>query len=82
MRTTLTLDPDVAVMLEKLRRERNLGLEELVNETLREALSGMTDPPRRRKRFRTETVSLGCCLVPSLDDVTAALNLAEGERSG
>ena len=56
MRTTLTLDPDVA------------------------ALPGMTEPPRSRKRFRTETVSLGRCLVGSLDDVTAALALAEGER--
>jgi hypothetical protein len=80
MRTTLTLDPDVAALLEKLRRERNVGLKELVNEALREALSGTTEPPRRRKRFRTEAVSLGRCLVGGLDDVTAALALAEGER--
>lgn len=80
MRTTLTLDPDVAAMLEKLQRERHLGFKELVNDALREALPGMTEPPRSRKRFRTETVSLGRCLVGSLDDVTAALALAEGER--
>ena len=78
MRMTLTLDPDVVAMLEKLRRERNLGLEELVNEALRKALSRVTEPPRPRKL--TETVSLGRCLIPSLDDVTAALAMAEGER--
>jgi len=81
MRMTLTLDPDVAAMLEKLRGQRKLGLEELVNEALRAAFSGSTGLPRPRKRFQTETVSLGRCLVRSLDDVTAALALAEGERS-
>ena len=81
MRMTLTLEPDVVAMLEKLRRERSLGLENLVNEALRAALSGHTERPRPRKRFQTETVSLGRCLVRSLDDVTAALALAEGERS-
>ena len=80
MRMTLTLDPDVVAMLEKLRRERNLGLEELVNEALRKALSRVTEPPRPRKRFQAETVSPGRCLVESFDDVTAALALAEGER--
>jgi hypothetical protein len=80
MRTTLTLDPDVAAMIERLERERGVGFRRLVNEALREALPRMGEPPRRRTRFRTDAVSLGRCLVPSLDDVTAALALAEGER--
>ena len=79
MRTTLTLDPDVAAMLEKLQRERKVGLKELVNEALREALPAKTEPARPRRRFHTDVVSLGKCLVPSLDDVTAALIAAEGE---
>jgi Ribbon-helix-helix protein, copG family len=79
MRTTLTLDADVAAMLEKLQREREMGLKELVNDALRQALPKMGEPPRPRRRFRTEAVSLGRCLVPSLDDVTAAVALAEGE---
>jgi len=32
MRTTLTLDDDVAVALERLRRNRRMGLKQLINE--------------------------------------------------
>jgi hypothetical protein len=79
VRTTLTLDPDVAAMLEELQKQREVGLKELVNQALREALPRMNEPPRRHRKFHTEAVSLGRCLVPSLDDVTGALTLAEGE---
>jgi len=80
MRTTLTLDPDVAAMLERIQQDEGTGLKELVNRALREALPRLLEPPRRRGTFRTDAVSLGRCLVPSLDDVSAALALAEGER--
>lgn len=52
MRTTLTLDPDVA---ERIRRETASGkrsLKEVVNEALRRGLSG--GPPAPRKRFRVK----------------------------
>ncbi len=80
MRTTLTLDPDVAAMVERLQRERNVGLKELVNRALREALPRMDEPPRSRRKFHTEVAELGRCLIPSLDDVSGALVAAEGER--
>ena len=35
MRTTLTLDDDVAAMLEKAMKKRGAGLKEVVNEALR-----------------------------------------------
>ena len=35
MRTTLTLDDDVAVQLERLRKARHANLKDLVNEALR-----------------------------------------------
>jgi hypothetical protein len=50
MRTTLTLDPDVA---ERVRREITSGkrsLKEVINEALRRGLSG--GPRAPRKRFR------------------------------
>jgi hypothetical protein len=40
MRTTITLADDVAAGLEKLRRERGLGLSEAVNDLVR---AGLTD---------------------------------------
>ncbi|MEA2130053.1 MAG: hypothetical protein QOJ85_2944, partial [Solirubrobacteraceae bacterium] len=39
MRTTLTLADDVAAAVEKLRRERSIGLSEAVNELVRAGLT-------------------------------------------
>jgi DNA-binding transcriptional LysR family regulator len=38
MRTTLSLDDDVAAAVQRLREERNLGLSEAVNELVRAGL--------------------------------------------
>lgn len=45
MRTTLTLDDDVAAALDALRRREGLGLSEAVNRLIREALAR---PPAAR----------------------------------
>jgi hypothetical protein len=80
MRTTLTLDKDVAVQLERIRRSRDASLKQVVNEALRQGLLQMAGKPRPRKPFRTKSVSLGPCLIGSLDDVAEALVVAEGEK--
>ena len=80
MRTTLSLDADVAAMLERLKKERDVGLKELVNEALRDALTRMSGgAPRSGRRFRTRPVDLGRCALPSLDDVSEALAFSEGD---
>ncbi len=79
MRTTLTLDDDVAALLDRVREGRGLSLKQAVNEALRYGLQQMMAPARPRRPYRTATVSLGRCLVGSLDDVAAALAAAEGE---
>ena len=38
MRTTLTLEPDVALRLNQLGKSRNISFKALVNETLRQGL--------------------------------------------
>ena len=48
MRTTLTLDKDVAVALERLRKARKASLKAVVNEALRQGLARMAAPPRHR----------------------------------
>lgn len=80
MRTTLTLEPDVAVQIERLRREEGLTLKAAVNEALRSGLRARQQPLHKKGKFRTRSVSLGRCLIGSLDDVAGALALAEGER--
>jgi hypothetical protein len=79
MRTTLTLDDDVAARLERLRTERRLTLKQLVNDALRAGLAALDEPPPRRRRKPTSPVSLGGALLP-VDDVSHALAVAEGDK--
>lgn len=79
MRTTLTLDDDVAVLLNETRERREASLKEVVNEALRIGLREMERPPRSAEPYETPSTSLGGCRVPDLDDVSGALALAEGE---
>jgi hypothetical protein len=50
MRTTLTIDDDVAATLERLRRNRDTSLKDLINEALRRGLRDMDSRPTPRAR--------------------------------
>ncbi len=78
MRTTLTIDDDVAVQLERLRRERAQSFRDVVNDALRRGLREMQARPKRRKPFRTKTYDMGPFLV-NIDNVAEAIAYAEGE---
>ncbi len=56
MRTTVTLDDDIAAALERLRRERALGLSEAVNELIRAGL--LVRQGHRTFRQRSQEVGL------------------------
>ena len=79
MRTTLTLDPDVAALTERMQRARGQSFKAIVNEALRYGLRAMAKPPRAAAAYRTPAVDLGHCRVGSLDDVAEVLAVAEGE---
>ena len=79
MRTTLTLDPDVAAALERVREATGLGLKEAVNEAMRRGLAELDKRAGRRRPFHTRTLDAGECLLGNVDDVSAALAHAEGE---
>ena len=78
MRTTLTLDDDVTVQVERLRRARNASLKDIVNEALRRGLRDMSSPQRKRKAFRTRAFHMGKPLI-NIDNVSEALAYLEGE---
>jgi hypothetical protein len=79
MRTTLTLDDDVAVQIEALRRKRRVSLKTVVNEALRRGLADADTSKRLPKVFRTRVFDAGTPLMPSLDNVAEALASADGE---
>jgi hypothetical protein len=60
MRTTLTIDPDVRLLLERRMAERSLNFKEAVNGALREGLTGS----RTHEEFQSPTFDLGEPLVP------------------
>lgn len=79
MRTTLTLEDDVAAFLGRVREKRGLSLKEAVNEALRRGLREMEEGTTSGSDYSTDPVSLGGCLIGSVDDVAEALAVAEGE---
>jgi len=80
MRTTLTIDDDVAAALERLRRSEDKSLKEVINQTLRRGLEQPNVPPKKRKPILTRPVSLGRCLIGDIVSVSEALAIAEGEN--
>jgi len=78
MRTTLTIDDDVAIQLERLLRNRDASFKDLVNDALRRGLREMSAPPKKRKPFRTQTFDMGKPLI-NIDNVAEAIAHAEGE---
>ncbi len=79
MRTTLTLEDDVAARIERLRRKRRSPLKQVVNEALRLGLAQMDAPAVSAEPYRTPAVDLGRCYLPDLDNVAEVLAIAEGE---
>ena len=79
MRTTLTLDDDVAATLERLRRSRRTSLKRLINEALRRGLGDMGRRRRPREVIRTRAVALGRVRIATIDNIGEALAIAEGE---
>jgi hypothetical protein len=78
MRTTLTIDEDLAVQLRQLRRERNASFKDIVNDTLRQGLRAAQMVAKPRKPFRMKTFDGGKQLIP-LDNIGEALAILEGE---
>jgi hypothetical protein len=80
MRTTLTLDDDVAAVLKRLRKSSDASLkDDLINEALRRGFKDMSGRTKRRERLQTRSVALGRLRIASLDNIGEALAVAEGE---
>ena len=78
MRTTLTLDDDVAVKLKAAAKTR--PFRDVVNDVLRAGFKALEKRPPARRPYQTRGFDLGPSLVGSLDNVEEVLSRAEGEH--
>jgi hypothetical protein len=79
MRTTLTLDDDVAAHLRRIQRRQKRSLKDVVNAALRHGLRQLEEPPARRKPVRVRSLDVGRCLLGGIDNVAEVLAVAEGD---
>jgi hypothetical protein len=75
MRTTVTLDEDIAAAVRRLRRERRMGVSEALNQLAR---AGLT-VKRGRAQFKQRPVTLG--LTVDVTNVAEALEQLDGPGS-
>jgi hypothetical protein len=76
VRTTLTLDDDVAALLNKEVRKSGEPFKQVVNRYLRLGLTASKQPPR--KPFKVKPLNLGLPPGLSYDNVEALLDYLEG----
>lgn len=77
MRTTLTLDPDVAALVRRALKDGKRSLKDVINDGLRRGLEAAREPAR--KPYRVTPLPIGDALVSNLDDVAEVLAATEGD---
>lgn len=79
MRTTLTIEDDVAFGLQRLQEiERDRTFKEIVNDVLRSGLKAKSNKPIKKKRFVVKPFNLGLKEGLSYDNIQELLDIAEG----
>lgn len=82
MRTTVTLDPDTRLLVERLMQERGLSFKAALNEAIRRGLAPKRRPtaPTVARRLGRPRVDLtkAVSLAADLEDETLAQRLADG----
>lgn len=79
MRTTITLDDDVATLLKRVQKSSKRSLKEVVNVALREGLAQLERPDKPRALYAVRPLIVGRSLFGNMDDIAEALAVAEGE---
>jgi hypothetical protein len=80
MRTTLTLEDDVAALVRRAMKARRASLKRIVNDALRAGLVAPSGKAREAEpAYRTREHESGPCLIGDLVSVSEALAAAEGE---
>lgn len=78
MRTTISLDGDIAAQLAQLRARGDRSFRQLINDALRVGLAHLDRGDATSRGPFTRAVSLGAPRLPDVDDVSEALAIIEG----
>lgn len=76
MRTTVTLEPDVAAAVDSVRRERHVGVSAAINELIR---TGLREHSAAAKPFVQHTSRMGARI--DVANVADALEVLDGPSS-
>lgn len=78
MRTTLTLDDDVAELARKIAGDRGMPMKQVMNEALRAGLRDLSSPVKLTP-YHTRSYDMGLRPGLSLDNIQELLTQIEGE---
>lgn len=79
MRTTLTLDPDVAVRIKRDAARADLSIKQLVNDALRMGLAARESAAASGKPYRVRPTPMELRAGLNIDNVAELLAHAEGD---
>ncbi|HRK23033.1 MAG TPA: hypothetical protein PLX06_14540 [Fimbriimonadaceae bacterium] len=74
MRTTLTLDADIAAELEAFQKQNRTSLKRAVNHLLREGLQAVKAKPKRARKTVTRVFDVDHVLIPNLEKTGEVLD--------
>lgn len=78
MRTTIVIDEDVSIEIERLINKENRTKKEIINDLLRKGLAKETEKKQIRSSS-TKPYALGKCSYPNIDNISEVLAAAEAE---
>lgn len=79
MRTTLSLDDDVALMIKQLQKKEEKPFKQIVNELLRIGLAQKKAPVKEKQQYSTPELKPGPSRYADLDNIGEILAVAETE---
>lgn len=78
MRTTITIDEDIAIKLRTIQRDSEQSFKTVVNSVLRKGL--IEREQKTEAQLSTPTLNLGTCRYPDIDNISDMLEAAEGKE--
>jgi len=78
IRTTVTLDEDVFLRLKEASASKGIPFRQMLNEAIRSGMLALKSAPPR-ERFEVRPVSMGVRPGIDLNNIGAAIELAEGD---